>query len=707
MKRRKKICSLIMILLLSLAFICGGFFGVGFFNVYADRDPAYELLLQQLGFPESYYETLTALHKEHPEWAFLPFQTGLSWEEAVDGECGYRLNLTPNTAGYPTSFHETAKIGENLTFDFDLNSFVIQSAPNWVQASREAIAYYMDPRNFMNSEEIFQFEYLASNPMIQTIEGVERIFAGSFMSKAYVVKPTYFVSGGFVTGIDPETKTKDFLKLLACDATDTIRIWNADHTEKTEDAFIGTGDLITVSEGELLWGADELPEDYVEPSYATYTCIVYGDLDGDGKKTQRDYLYFLRHYYNYSLLQEPYILAMDADFDGKLTERDRLYVLRACYGFSPITQRIVNDLELKPVSEHALYGADGQTYAECVIALSEEFNVSPYMLAVRLRQEQGANGTGALISGKVTGYEGYYNYFNFGASGVTAEEIVQNGLTYAKENGWDSPVKAIRGGAERIVEKYISAGQFTLYLQKFNVIKNGFYALYKHQYMQNLLAARNEAVRTAAAYKELGCLENGYIFYIPVYENMPKDPAPKPVNDGNLNPYLKDLAICGIETLEIPTEPEEDTSEEASASETTPDASREESPATEETGETEETTEPETPTEPEAPTLPALIPEFERSVYRYDVFVEANVFSITLDAQAIANVLPNASSSGRGERMAHVTGAGKKELSYGENVFEIRVTAGNGDRLTYEIHVFRKEPETLPEPATTQVPEED
>ena len=691
MKRRKKICSLIMILLFSLAFICGGFFDAGIFTVFAERDPAYELLLQQLGFPESYYEKLTALHKEHPQWAFLPYQTGLTWEEAVNGECEYRLNLTPNTVNYPTSFHATSPVGGNLTFDFDQNAFVIQSAPNWVQASREAIAYYMDPRNFLNSDEIFQFEYLASNPMLQTLEGVEKIFSGTFMSRTYVVKPTLYIQGGLVTGIEPDTKKEDFLKLLACGPDKVIQIWKADHTTKEDGELIGTGDLITVSDGELLWGVEELPEDYEEPAYATYICVLYGDTDGDGTHTPRDYLYFKRHIMDYYLLEEPYSFAIDADLDGTTSFRDRLYVKRAAYGYYPITQRKETEAEKKPADEFALYGADGLTYAECVIALSEEYGISPYMLAVRLRQEQGSGGTGSLISGKVEGYEGYYNYFNFGASGVTAEEIVRNGLEYAKENGWDSPVHAIRGGASRIVEKYISAGQYTLYLQKFNVIQYGQYPLYRHQYMQNLLAARNEAVRTASAYKELGCLDNGYIFYIPVYENMPEEPAPKPANDGNPNPYLQILSIEDYETEEETTAEEPSTEEER-----TEEAGTEVGSSTEASDEEETSTEEETPPEP---TLPRLEPEFDRTVYRYDVHVEANVKSITLDAQAIANAIPNAAASGRGIATAQVEGAGKKELSYGENVFTIQVTAGNGNVLTYEVHVFREEPETEEETA--------
>jgi len=680
--------------MLFLAVTGGGSFHAGFFTVFADRDPAYELLLEQLGFPETYYEKLVDLHKQYPNWAFLPYKTGLTWDEALEGESGYRVNLTPNTGNYPTAFHATEEVDGNITFDFDRNAFVVMSAPYWVQASEEAIAYYMDPRNFLNEDEIFQFEYLAENPMQQTIDGVEKIFSGSFLSRAYVVKPTLYISDGFVSGIEPDMKKEEVLAMLSCDPEYRIRIWNADHTPKEDGAYIGTGDVITVSAGELLWGEDELPQDYIEPEYSTFNCVVYGDLDGNGMHTKRDYLFFKRHYKQYYLLEGPYLRAADADWDGDIDNRDRLFVKRAAYGYYPLEQREVTGTERKPDTPLALYGADGMTYAECLLALSEEYGVSPYMLAVRLRQEQGSSGTSALISGDVEGYEGYYNYYNFGASGVTEEEILRNGLNYAKESGWDSPVNALRGGAERIVEKYISAKQNTLYLQKFNVVKDGPYALYRHQYMQNLLAARNEGVRTAKVYEELGCKDNGYIFYIPVYENMPKEPAPKPAIDGNPNAYLQMLTIEEVETLEaetVATEKEtgEDLSETSSETELSTPVSGEvaENESSEAAGTKEGTLE---DTIPER-TLPCLEPTFSRTVFSYEVHVDANVKSITFDAQAIANVFKNPEASGRGEMSACVDGAGKKDLSFGENTFSIRVTAGNGNVLTYEIHVFREQ----------------
>lgn len=89
--------------------------------------------------------------------------------------------------------------------------------------------------------------------------------------------------------------------------------------------------------------------------------------------------------------------------------------------------------------------------------------VSPFHLAARVLQEQG-KGTSPIISGTVEGYEGYYNYFNVGANGKKTEEIIRNGLEYAKANEWKGAYFSILGGANLLADKYINKGQDTPYL---------------------------------------------------------------------------------------------------------------------------------------------------------------------------------------------------------------------------------------------------
>ena len=175
------------------------------------------------------------------------------------------------------------------------------------------------------------------------------------------------------------------------------------------------------------------------------------------------------------------------------------------------------------------------TYAQLFwdIGREEGRKVSPFHLAARVLQEQG-KGTSPLISGTYTGYEGYYNFFNIKASGTTSQQIYENGLKYAKDQGWYGVENALRGGADFISANYIKKGQDTLYLQKFNVNPNGTYAPYTHQYMQNIMAPASEASSMKRLYESANAVDSTFVFKIPVYENMPEAPCAKPSASTNV-----------------------------------------------------------------------------------------------------------------------------------------------------------------------------
>lgn len=162
------------------------------------------------------------------------------------------------------------------------------------------------------------------------------------------------------------------------------------------------------------------------------------------------------------------------------------------------------------------------------IAKEEGREVSPFHLVARVIQEQGYQGGSALISGTYPGYEGYYNYFNISASGTTEKEVIESGLKYAKEKGWQGAYFSILGGADFISANYIKKGQDTLYLQKFNVNPAATHPIYTHQYMQNISAPASEGANIKKLYENAGALENSFVFKIPVYENMPPEACGEP-----------------------------------------------------------------------------------------------------------------------------------------------------------------------------------
>ena len=120
--------------------------------------------------------------------------------------------------------------------------------------------------------------------------------------------------------------------------------------------------------------------------------------------------------------------------------------------------------------------------------------------------------------------DGWYRVNYNGTSGyVCSTYVALAGESYSASYArpWTSPKKAIMGGAAFIAGDYISAGQNTSYLKKFNVNPNANSAQNTHQYMANLAAPYNEALSTYKSYQENGLLSLPLHFTIPVFNNMP------------------------------------------------------------------------------------------------------------------------------------------------------------------------------------------
>lgn len=179
----------------------------------------------------------------------------------------------------------------------------------------------------------------------------------------------------------------------------------------------------------------------------------------------------------------------------------------------------------------------GRTYAQAFYEIGRGRKLSPTHLAARVYQEQG-QGTSGLISGTYPGYEGYYNFFNVGVNGASTAEKIVKGLTYAKDQGWNTRYKSLDGGAGTIGKNYILKGQDTIYLEKFNVNTNSPYGVYNHQYMQNIQAPRSESASTKKIYTNAGSLNSAFVFKIPVFNNMPDG------NGGTADPEKPLQAIC-------------------------------------------------------------------------------------------------------------------------------------------------------------------
>ena len=182
---------------------------------------------------------------------------------------------------------------------------------------------------------------------------------------------------------------------------------------------------------------------------------------------------------------------------------------------------------------------DNMENAKIINNVSRDYNINVFFVVARIIQEQGYKGSATWkmdSDGK-----SYYNPFNINASGNGVSEIIKNALQRAKDKGWDTFEKGLRGGIEKIGTDYINEKQDTLYLQKFDVESKG--GLYSHQYMQNIDAPRTEAsILKSKMDKINGVLDNNVVLLIPVYNNMPATPAAEPngnIDIGPINIQLK------------------------------------------------------------------------------------------------------------------------------------------------------------------------
>ena len=198
--------------------------------------------------------------------------------------------------------------------------------------------------------------------------------------------------------------------------------------------------------------------------------------------------------------------------------------------------------------QYQVNGTFLNNFAEDVRISCEHQNVNPYYIIARLFQEQGRNGSATIYMDGGDGKQ-YFNPFNIGA--VVGNDVA-TALAKAKAMGWDSMQKGIEGGIKFVKEGYLDAKQNTLYLNKFDVNPNSPGGFYTHQYMQNLSAAYSEARTFRSAYVNTGTLNNKIKFIIPVYENMPANPAEKPTGQGS-NPTVGDKGPKSVQVFDIVT----------------------------------------------------------------------------------------------------------------------------------------------------------
>ena len=148
------------------------------------EDAEFEEVL--LSFPESYREDLRAIHSEYPNWKFVAVDTGMNWDKVVAGESQLGYSLVD---GSSRSSWKSTQYG---AYDWDTGSWRVLDSGGWVQASKEIIAYYLDPRCYLDSTYLFAFLDYSYDPEAQTLEGLERMVEGTFLAGYFYENETSY-----------------------------------------------------------------------------------------------------------------------------------------------------------------------------------------------------------------------------------------------------------------------------------------------------------------------------------------------------------------------------------------------------------------------------------------------------------------------------------------------------------------------------------
>lgn len=169
-------------------------------------DSSFESALTAQGFPESYKVYLRQLHQAHPNWTFKAKLLDFTWTDALTAQYE-NANANTISTNYPDSY----KAVRQGTYNFDTHTYLPKDGASWVSASKKAIAFYMDPRNWLTEDGIFMFEPFYYDSSYQTEAIVRSILEGTalpatsssyyldaaqqtYNGKSYSISPVYLAA---------------------------------------------------------------------------------------------------------------------------------------------------------------------------------------------------------------------------------------------------------------------------------------------------------------------------------------------------------------------------------------------------------------------------------------------------------------------------------------------------------------------------------
>ena len=493
------------------------------FPVSYSHDSSFESKLSAQGFPESYKDGLRQIHAQYPNWTFTAVKTGLDWNTVIqnEGVLGRNLVHTNSISSY--------KSLADGAYNWDSGTWTGFDGSTWVAASTEIISYYMDPRNFLDEVNIFQFLDQSYNASLHTKEGLQSMLKGTFMEGS--VKNGGSASGSMSSGSSSSNSSSGSSSSGVVSAGPGVSGGKSSGTTSATPGGSSSGTTSATPGGSSSGGASSSPGGSSSSGSTSQSPSSNGGhqvrLEGPSASITKK---------NTELLASSVVIGVGP---GAASSNSGSSTSGSPSG--------TTSSGTQTPGTSAGTSTSGVSYADAIMSAAQSSGVSPYVIAAMIIQEQGRNGTGNSISGNYAGYTGYYNYFNVGAYASDGMGAVQRGLWYASQSGsygrpWTTPESSIAGGAQFYGTNYVKAGQDTLYLKKYNVQGSN---MYKHQYMTNVDGAASEGSIFAEGFTSQQ-KSTALNFKIPVYNNMPETPCAQPTLSGSPNNKLNGLGVEGF-----------------------------------------------------------------------------------------------------------------------------------------------------------------
>ena len=237
-------------------------------------------------FPESYKSALKALKQTYPNYIFLADYIDLTFNEVVENQMLKHRKLVSMTDG-----KSWRALGPE-NYNWQTGAFNTYSG-NWTDASREMIAHYVDPRNFLNINNVYAFVTQSYNEK-QNADMLAKIIRGTFLENGFSDTSDY--GGSYIniimeaarqSGVNPYVLASTIILEQGVNGTSSLisgehGCYNFFNSGDSGSDVIGNGVAYAHSMGwttrsaSIIGGAKKYAEGYIAAGQNTY---YYKDFD--------------------------------------------------------------------------------------------------------------------------------------------------------------------------------------------------------------------------------------------------------------------------------------------------------------------------------------------------------------------------------------------------------------------------------------------